>query len=161
MKFVLFIIAICFSVTLSAQNFFKPIKKFTPATLQSRGLIAEAETGDITFFALRPIAAAVSLYIEGDVQAAAGGGLSYQNITQRASDSRSYVNYSINLIIAAGGGVSENATPSNIGKAAFYVAALNNTVGLGYGVSRQQDPVTLKKAWKGGLALVWTYNFNN
>lgn len=161
MKFVLSIIAICFSVTLSAQNFFKPIKKFTPATLQSRGLIAEAETGDATFWAIRPVASAVSLYIDGDVQALAGGGFSYQNITQRASDGRNYVNYSFNAIIGLGGAVSDSAVKNNIGKAAIYIGALNNMVGLGVGVSRQKDPITLQKKWKPGLAIVWTYNFNN
>lgn len=163
MKVFLFIISICLSCTLSAQNFFKPIPnlKSTPSASFRKSVLADAETGDKTFFALRPVASAVTLYIDGDVQAAAGGGLSYQNITQSAVDGRSTVNYSVNLVVLAGGGISENPTPSSITKAALYVAALNNTIGVGYGISRQEDPVTLKKQWKGGLAIVWTVNFNN
>lgn len=161
MKVFLFIIAICFSVTLSAQSLFKPIPKLTPASLKARSIVADAVTGDVTFFAVRPVMSAVSLYIDGDVQAAAGGGFSYQNITQKAVDGRSYVNYSFNFVVLAGGGISSQADKSDIGKFAGYVAALNNTVGIGYGMSRQQDPITLAKKWKGGLCVVWTYNFNN
>ncbi len=161
MKFLLFIIAVCFSVTLNAQSFFKPIPKKQSTTLKAKGVLPDAGTGDITFFAVRPVMSAVSLYIGGDVQAAAGGGFSYQNITQKAADGRSYVNYSANFVILAGGAISQQADKSDIEKFAFYIAALNNTVGVGYGMSHQVDPITLKKSWKGGLAVVWTYNFNN
>ncbi len=161
MKFLLFIIAICFSVTLNAQSFFKPIPKQHASISRITGVLPDASTGDITFYALRPIASAVTLYIDGDVQAAAGGGISYQNITQKASDGRNYVNYAFNLIVAAGGTVTNTDNKSNIGKAVAYISALNNTVGLGYGISSYQDQATQKNKWKGGLAVVWTYNFNN
>ena len=152
------------SFSASAQNisFFKPIPKLTKSSTRPAFANAVAANGDSTFFALRPIVSAVTLYIDGDVQAAAGGGLSYQNITQRASDGRNYVNYAFNVIVAAGGSVTDDGPKNGIGKAAFYISALNNTVGAGYGISRQQiDPVTLKRKWRGGLAIVWTYNFNN
>lgn len=143
--------------TITAQAFFKPIPK------QARRVGASASaSGDVTLWAFRPVASAVTLYIDGDVQAAAGGGLSYQNITQRASDGRAYVNYAVNFVTLMGGAVSDNSTNSDITKFAIYLSALNNTVGLGYGLSRQEvDPLTNKKKWKGGLAVVWTYNFNN
>lgn len=161
MKVSLFIIAICFSFVANAQNFFKPLPKYNKSTLQARGLVAEAETGDVTFWAIRPVASAVSLYIDGDVQALGGGGFSYQNITQRASDGRNYVNYSFNAVVGIGGAVTDSATKNNLAKAAIYIGALNNMVGLGVGTSRQTDPITLQKKWKFGLAVVWTYNFNN
>lgn len=158
-KIKLLAIFIFISGAISAQNFFKPIPRIKTNTTV-RGAAATA-TGEVTIWALRPVASAVTLYIDGDVQAAAGGGISFQNITQRASDGRSYVNYAANLVILAGGPVTDNANKSDIQKAALYISALNNTVGLGYGIARQEDPFTLKKKWKGGLAVVWTYNFNN
>ncbi len=166
MKFKLLLLFVIISGTLTAQNFFKPIPKVIVPKPVQRGLMANAvdTNGDSTFFSLRPIVSAVNLYIDGDVQLAAGGGLSYQNITQRASDNRNYVNYSFNLIVAAGGSVTSDAPKNGIGKAALYIAALNNTIGLGYGISRQEiqvDPTVTKRKWKGGLAVVWTYNFNN
>lgn len=162
LKFLFAALAIfALTATTQAQSFFKPIPKAKTATFKSRGIVPDAGTSDITFFALRPVMSAVTLYIDGDVQAAAGGGVSYQNITQRGSDGRNYVNYAINLIAAAGGSVTGSTEKSNIGKAAIYVSALNNTVGAGYGGSMYEDPVTKKNSWKGGLAIVWTYNFNN
>lgn len=170
MKVLLFSLFIFISIGANAQySLFKPIPKLAKAkTANGKAFMATsvAPNGDSTFFALRPIVSAVNLYIDGDVQLAAGGGLSYQNITQRASDGRNYVNYAINLIIAAGGSVTSDAPKNGIGKAALFISALNNTVGLGGGISRQDkidplDPLNPKRKWKGGLAVVWTYNFNN
>lgn len=160
-----FLICILFCITLNAQNFFKPIPKFTKqrSNVPNRAVIgnAVALNGDSTFWSIRPIASAVTLYIDGDVQAAAGGGISYQNITQSATTGRNYVNYAASFVILAGGAVNSNANSGDIEKFALFISALNNTVGLGYGLSRQEDPVTFKRKWKGGLAVVWTYNFNN
>lgn len=162
MKTFLVCLLVFFSGAISAQNFFKPMPKLVktlPANNRSLGVAAAVP--DVTVFAFRPVASAVTLYIDGEVQAAAGGGISYQNITQRASDGRNYVNYAFNFVVLAGGAVTDNANNADIQKFAFYISALNNSIGLGYGMSRQEDPITLKKKYKGGLAVVWTYNFNN
>lgn len=160
MKCLLIITCLFFTYALSAQNFFKPIAKIKTSN-NSKFVGTLAANGDITFWSLRPVASAVTLYIDGEVQAAAGGGISYQNITQNANTGRNYVNYAANFVVLAGGAVSGNANKGDIEKFALYISALNNTVGLGFGVSRQENPETLKRKWKGGLAVVWTYNFNN
>lgn len=142
----------------NAQNFFKPIPP------KNKGIVSKKVARVVaappsSFWAIRPIASAVTLFIDGATEAAAGVGISYQNISQDETG-RNYVNYSFNALALAGGSVVPN-NPSTVGKFALMISALNGTVSAGYGFSNRIDPVTQKKKWKGGLALAWTVNFNN
>lgn len=148
-------------LTYSQSNFFKPIPKLKKQTAQNRSFLSPVSaTGDLTFWAIRPIACAATIFVGGTVEAAAGAGISYQNITQRASDGRNYVNYAFSAVSLLGGSVVKDS-PTDIEKFGLMVSALNNTVGLGPAASRIEDIVTGKKSWKIGLMVVWTYNFNN
>lgn len=162
-KFIFCLILVAFAHCAKSQSFFKPIPKVkaTPVRASAlRGIAATLAEPDVTFWAVRPIASAVTIFVDGTVEAAAGGGISYQNITQRASDGRNNVNYSISALVLAGGSVIPDK-PGDITKFGLMVAALNNTIGFGYAISNRKDIVTNEKKWKGGLMVSWSFNFNN
>ena len=158
-KFVMLVLLSFSFLCGSAQSFFKPLPK-TLKTTQIKGRATTlAAASPASFWAIRPIASAVTMFIGDAVEAAAGGGISYQNITEQA-DGRFYVNYAFSALMLAGGSVTPSQ-PSDVGKFGLMVSALNNTIGVGYGISKQEDPVTHDKNWKGGLMIAWTVNFNN
>ncbi len=152
MKLLIIIISTFFSVAVSAQSFFAPIKRIKPVAGKGITVTASQEP---TFWAFRPAAIGATLYIGGTVEAAGGAGIAYQNITQKLPDGRNYVNYDIGIYVLAGGPVTQEAPSTDVEKFAIIASALNGTVGAGYAMSRQDGK------WKGGLALVWKINFNN
>lgn len=158
------LIMLAFSFCGNAQSFFKPVaSKVKVPTSKIKGIGAMAtSTNEPTFWMFRPSLIAATLFIGGTVEAAAGTGIAYQNITQKGDDARNYVNYDIGAYVLAGGSiVNPKQNNADIEKFAIVVTALNGTVGLGYGFSRQENPLTLERKWKGGLALVWKVNLNN
>lgn len=169
MKVILFIIALCFSVTLSAQSNFlkklpKPIKPshgFTSTGAKS--IVAAASDLTSTFWAVRPIAIVATAYLGGTVKAMAGGGASIQNITYTYpvgnEAGSNYCNYAFSLITAIGGSVIEGKE-TTLPSYGVLASVLNNTIGAGYVLSMVGDEGEPKKM-KGGFMVVWTYNFNN
>lgn len=161
----------------SQSNFFQPIHKIQKPSVVQQSIMQngrrfaivtpDATTGDTIFWALRPIVSSATIFVDGTVEVAAGGGFSYQNISQRYSDNRNYVNYAISALVMAGGSVIPKS-PSDVEKLGVMVSALNNTVGIGWALSHRKylpDPINpdlpVKKYWKGGFMVVWSYNFNN
>lgn len=138
----------------SQSNLFTPLTKRKSAHTLIAGVTAEP-----TFWALRPAVIAATIFIDGAVEAAGGTGIAYQNITQKGTDMRSYVNYDIGAYVLVGGSVIGDK--SDIEKVAIVGSALNGMIGLGLAYSHQKDPVTQIKKWKPGIALIWKINFNN
>ena len=164
-KLLLLSLFVTLFISVDAQNFFKPIPRLQSAVQPQRSIRPLAAgitaiSGDSTFFALRPISSAVTIFTGGTTKVAAGVGLSYQNITQRASDGRNYVNYAASILALAGGSVIPNK-PTDIASFGAMISALNNAIGAGYALQKVYNPATQKDEWKGGLMVAWTYNFNN
>ena len=164
MKVLLFTLFVTLSIAANAQ-FFAPIAK-KPRTQQRvnniTGAMATVTVAEPTFWMFRPAAIAGTLYVGGTVEAAAGAGIEYQNITQKGPDQRNYVNYGIGAYVLAGGSVvSADSSVADIEKFVVAASALNGTIAVGYGLSRQFDPIADKRKWRGGLFLAWKINFNN
>lgn len=161
------LILISFSLCgFSQSNFVKPIPKMPRISQRINnitGVLTNVVVAEPTFWMLRPAAIAGTLYVGGTVEAAAGVGIAYQNITQKGVEQRNYVNYDIGIYSLLGGSVvSSDSIRSDIEKFVLAASALNGTIALGYGLSRQEvDPITQKRKWKGGLFLAWKINFNN
>ncbi len=152
MKFLLFIIAVCFSVTLNAQSFFKTLPKPQPPTISAqRNIITPTKVTatDSSFGALRPIVVAAAYSIP-DNHLMAGAGFGYQNITYNYATQRFYVNYSISAVGFAGGAIAPK-TPADVVSYGLMLGVLNNTVMAG----------PIMNSGKVQLAVSIGINFNN
>lgn len=136
MKFVLFIIAICFSCALSAQSFFKPLPKLKdPNQGMQRSIITPTVVTDLdsSYGVLRPMAIA-GAYSLPDRHLMAGVGFGFQNITYNYATQRNYCNYSISLVGFAGGAIAPTS-PDQVVSYGLLIGALNNTVMAGAAVN--------------------------
>lgn len=175
MKFLLFIIAVCFSFSASAQFFGKlqppvrPVVHFNGSSdLKFGGTVVTDK--DSTFPAFRPIVMGGITLGNDLTRPVAGTGISYQNITYTypvlnpdgtVTPGRSYCNWAISALALAGGSIA-GTDQTDMMSYGLMISFLNNNLGAGIAASRKKaTDLEPKSKWVFGPIFTFGINFNN
>lgn len=131
MKYKLLLIAIIFSVSCSAQSFFKPLPK--AHEYATRLSLTVVDSSNLTMNAFRPVANIASYgFSNGSGSLLTGAGVSYQHLKWSAADQRWNSVWSLNALAWYNAPLSTTSDPSTTAFAyGIAVGLLNNLILVG------------------------------